>query len=183
MTFVGVLQTLSGCWRLYQENRAVGLYLHYSLYEDPKLQIWGPPLPLVALANVTALLVLAGGIGLCLRAKWGWWIAGFTYSYSVLLSAYMLATSFARGADLVAAGETINVQRFPGLLVICSLLLWYLHSKRVRKSFRLPETAPFRWKAVGIQFGAALLALVVSTLLSYLILSTYGRIVPYFVEV
>jgi len=179
ITLLAVLHVISGCWRLYQENRIVGMYVHYSLHPDSNVRLMGPPLPLLALGNLTILFILAAGVGLWLNAKWGWWLTGFVYSYAVTQAIYMIVMSFIRKDELQQLGISFDLQPYQRNLVIYSLLFCYLQTNRVLKSFGLPESAQFRWKSIAMQVGAALASLVVTTVLSLLILTTFGRSVPY----
>jgi hypothetical protein len=180
ITVIAVLQILGSVYRLYHRNYAIGLYLYYSGYEDAKIQIYGSPWPMIALENVQLLLALALGIGLLLRTQWGWWLAGFGYLFEVVQAIYLIAMTIIRKDELLQAGIDFDLQPYAKNLLIFSALLYYLYCSRVLRSFELPPTMRFRFKALGIQFGATIAALIISTALAYLIITNYGAQVPYF---
>ena len=66
-----------------------------------------------------------------------------------------------------------------GRLVIGLLLFSYLLSNRVLRSFGLDATSRFRFKSAALILAASLAALATTALLSTLIISTYGRSVPW----
>ena len=179
IALLAVIHVISGCWRLYRANHILFLYLDYSTYDDPAMSLWGPPLPSVALENLTVLSILAAGVGLWLNAKWGWWLTGFVYSYVVLQAVYMIVMWSIRKDQLQQSGMQFDLEPYLRNLVIYSLLLCYLQTSRVLRSFGFTPSARLRWKSIAAQFGAAIVALIIMTLLAIFILMRFGSSVPY----
>jgi len=150
-----------------------------SATNDPNARLWGPPIPLVVLANLTVVFILAAGVGLWLNEKWGWWLTGFVYCYAVIQAIYMIVMWQVRKDDLLHQGIAFDLQPYFRNLVIYSLLLWYLRSKRVLKSFDLPRSPRFCWTSIAAQFGAAIAGVTITTLLSIFIVAAFGQSVPY----
>jgi hypothetical protein len=179
ISIIAVIHVVAGCWRLYQENHIFLTYLDMTAIDDPNVRLWGPPIPLVMLANLTVLFILAAGLGLWLNAKWGWWLTGFVYCYVVVQAVYLIVMWQVRKDYLLHQGIAFDFQRYFVNLVIYSLLLWYLRSKRVLKSLDLPRSPRFIWTSIAAQFGAASAGVTITTLLSIFIVATFGQSVPY----
>lgn len=174
---LGILHIISGCWRLYHENKFLGYGLYYKSTLG-NVEVYGKPVALLALDDTANLAILAAGIGLLFSARWGWWLAGFIYSYVVCRSIYMIAATFLNREELQQAGQTVDYSGYVYSMAIFAVLLYVLYRERVLRSFGLEDIG--KGKTLGIQIGLAILALAATTLLVVVIILEQGTLVPYF---
>lgn len=176
---LGIAHLFRTVWSFIQENRPIFTYLDLTAEADPGVSMWGPPLPILFLANLVVLTILVAGIGLLANMRWGWYLAEFCYGYAILRAVYMIVATTLRSDELQQLGIELNLSREYGALTIYPLLFAYFLTNRVLRSFGFDLTNRFRLKAVAGILAAALLTLTVTTLLSFWIISTFGQSVPW----
>jgi hypothetical protein len=176
---IAVLHLLRACWFLYVENRPLFYYLDYASQDDPDLTLYGPPFPMIALGNLTAIVILAAGIGLLARMKWGWWLAEFTYAYGFVGAVYLIGFIGVRHDELQQMGVDYDAGRYYFGFIIYLLLFAYLQTNKVLRSFDLMPSNRFRIMSIAILLAAAVATYAATLMFSSFIYSTYGTSVPY----
>ncbi len=168
---LGFIATLRACGVLFVTNRGF-VYAAYLRLTGDDTQLFGPPIPMVVLENLALIVLLASGIGLLFRAKWGWWLTGFVYGYIVCRSIYMMVMLGIRGEELPETGDLFWDLGFGVKIVVFAALVYFLYSRSVLELFGLPGIP--KLKVVTVQVLSALLALILTTMIASMIIWTYG---------
>lgn len=177
VSFLAVIHIFRACWRLYQTDRILWWYVYYQIWPNEKLTIYGPPFTMLLLVSSCELIVLAAGAGMLFSARWGWWLAGFVYSYVIVRAIYMITVTFIRQDELQQAGQSIDYAGYVYQIFLFAALLMYLYSGRALRHFNLQDVR--KRKSAAIQFAVAISVLVLTTVISAMILLTQGTSVPW----
>ena len=90
------------------------------------------PALVLGLVVLQAVLAISSGIGLALRAKWGWWIAAFLYTFGIASNAISPLGLWMRAETLGLSGSDLAIPLVKAgvAVVIQSLILVYVMRKR-----------------------------------------------------
>lgn len=179
IAILAIIHAIRGIWSLYYENHVFFTYLDLATFDDPDVNLWGPPLPKIVLGNLYAITILVAGIGLWFGARWAWWLAGFVYLYVVVQAGYIIAIASLRSEEFAQAGLEFDFSQYYTKLLIFSLLAAYLQIGHVLRSFGITPSFRIRSITLATQLVAAILCCFINSLSMAYILTHYGNSVPY----
>ncbi len=169
--FLAIITILRACGVLFVTNRGF-VYAAYLRLTGDDMQLFGPPVPMMVLENLMLIVLLASGIGLVLRAKWGWWLTGFVYAFIVCRSIYMMVMLGIRGEELQQTGDLIGDLGFSVKIVIFAALVYFLYRRSVLDLFGLSDIP--KVKVATVQVLSALLTLILTAMFASVIIWNYG---------
>jgi len=115
--------------------------------------------------GLLGVLGAAGGVGMLLRRKWGWWLGAFYLTYSVARSANALLTlpQLIEQFDVPPAAVVKHNVKFAGRVIVHSLLCWYFFTTRVESYFQVGSLARLK----------RLLLLVLATMAAFVVFGVW----------
>jgi len=100
-----------------------------------------------------AILAIASGVGMWIGTKWGWWLASFSYVYSIFRngSALLAIVAMADQLEGDSRGPEYFMIKHGGRIIVHAMLFLYFFKGNVLENFGLETLS--KAQAIGILVG------------------------------
>jgi hypothetical protein len=144
------------------------MFANLGAMEESLRAIDMPPVLLIMGVMFLAVLAIASGVGMWRGAKWGWWLASFSYVYSIFRNGSALLTVVAMADELEggARGPEYYFVKHTVRIIVHFLLFLYFFKKNVLDFFGLQTLN--KSQAISILCGICIAITTVASAISLL---------------